>query len=71
MTRRAAFTQADVAKVLKGARQAGAQVTRIEIEPGGRIVALIGAPDQSEGDADEWSRRIHAKREQRAAGQRH
>lgn len=66
MTKPAVFTQTDIAKLLRGAARAGATVTRIEIEPGGKIVAMLGETNQSEGEADEWTRRIHAKRKERS-----
>lgn len=54
MTRAAAFTQADVAKLLKGAKAAGATVTRIEIDREGKIVALFGAAGREPAVGNEW-----------------
>ena len=55
MTRPAAFTQGDVAKVLKGARAAGLSVVSIEIDRSGRIVARFGDPaGQGADETNEW-----------------
>lgn len=72
MTKRAAFTQSDVAKVLKGCKQAGATPSRIEIAPDGRIVALFGKPEENAHDEDdEWAKRINAFRKARSPRERH
>lgn len=42
MTRPAAFTQGDIAKVLKGAKAAGMNVASVEIDRSGKIVAWFG-----------------------------
>lgn len=39
MTRAAAFTQGDVARLAKGLRQAGFHAVRFEIRPTGEIIA--------------------------------
>jgi hypothetical protein len=39
------FTQADVARALKGAKAAGVDVGRVEIDKDGKIVVVVGKPD--------------------------
>ena len=54
MTKPAIFTQGDVQKVLKGARAAGMELSRLEIDRAGRIVAVFR---DGRGDLDnqnEW-----------------
>ncbi len=70
MSRRAAFTQTDIARLLKGARAAGEPVRRVEIDQTGNIVAVFGARDEDATTEDEWSRAIRAKRE-RTSAKRH
>jgi hypothetical protein len=41
MSRRAAFTKADVSRALKGAVVAGLPVARFEIDQDGRIVVIL------------------------------
>jgi hypothetical protein len=68
MTRPAVFTQGDISKLLKGARSAGYSVSRVEIDPTGKIVAQLGeggAPSLENGD-DEWGSAISAKKERTA-----
>jgi hypothetical protein len=66
----AAFTQTDIARLLKGAKQAGETVRRIEIDRAGNIVAEFGTREDDGASEDEWSRAIRAKRE-RTAAKRH
>lgn len=40
MTRKARFTLADVARAIKAVRSTGAEVARVEIAEGGRIVVV-------------------------------
>lgn len=70
MSRRAAFTQTDIARLLKGARAAGESVRRVEIDRTGNIVAEFVAREEDGAAEDEWSRAIRAKRE-RTAAKRH
>lgn len=49
--RRSAFRQNDLVKTLKAAKAAGIEVARIEIDPDGKIVAVLGT-----GDGDNPSR---------------
>jgi len=51
MSRRPArFTQADVARAIKGARMAGIEVRSVEIARDGRISIKAGSPPVAEGD---------------------
>jgi len=43
------FKQIDVTRVLKGAKAAGMDVAKVEIDKDGRIVVIIGEPDASNG----------------------
>lgn len=72
MTRPAVFTQSDVAKLLKGARSAGYKVSRVEIDPNGKIVAQLSQDDAllEASSGDEWEITINAKKE-RAPKERH
>ncbi|RYE42043.1 MAG: hypothetical protein EOP24_34325 [Hyphomicrobiales bacterium] len=55
MSRPAAFTQGDVAKVLKGAKAAGLSVASIEIDRSGKIVARFGRVAETEAaSGNEW-----------------
>ena len=54
----AAFRQADVTRAMRGAQAAGMQVTRVEIEPDGKIVVSSdksGAPTD-ESPLEVWRR---------------
>jgi len=72
MSKPAAFTQSDIARVLKGAKAAGETVRRLEIDRGtGNIIAEFGQRgEDAASDDNEWMRAIRAKRE-RAAAKRH
>lgn len=51
------FRQRDVTAAIKAVRAAGCAVARAEIEPeNGRIVVVIGEPEQQQGakDQNEW-----------------
>jgi len=56
MTRPAVFTQADIAKLLKGAKAAGMSVASVEIDRSGKIVARFGAAagEAVAPEANEW-----------------
>ena len=66
MTRQAIFTQGDIAKLLKGAQAAGVQVSRVTIDPSGKIVADFAQADNNDSEPDEWGARIRAKTQQPA-----
>lgn len=56
MTAKAKFTKADVTRAIKGVQAAGMTITRVEIEPDGRIV--VGCePSDSTSD---WKRKSAA-----------
>lgn len=40
----AAFNQADVVRAVRAAHKAGLPIARVEIEPGGKIVVVVGDP---------------------------
>lgn len=54
MSKPAAFTQGDISKLLKGAKAAGATVTRVVIDRSGRIVADFGKPGNDAPEPNEW-----------------
>ncbi|KFC62727.1 hypothetical protein FF80_03294 [Devosia sp. LC5] len=54
MSKPAAFTQGDISKLLKGAKAAGATVTRVIIDRSGRIVADLGTPADDVPEQNEW-----------------
>ncbi len=71
MSRPTVFTQGDISKLLKGAKAAGQSVSRVEIDPTGKIVAHLGEADASFMESgNEWDRAINAKKE-RPAKERH
>jgi hypothetical protein len=55
---RSTFRQQDLTKAVKAVAVAGVDIRRIEIEPGGKIVIIVGngelEPDRQEGN--EWDR---------------
>lgn len=70
MGRSVAFKQADVARVLKGAKAAGAKVQRIEIDRAGKIVAIFAGADDA-GGINEWDEVFRDAEAKRAAPERH
>jgi len=53
--RPAAFRQADLKRALQAAKAAGLQVSRIEIEPTGKIMIFIGTHGTvAEAPLDQW-----------------
>lgn len=62
--RRAPFTQADIARALKGAASAGLRVARLEIDAEGKIVIIseTGAPPPEPAtEFDAWRAKRHAR----------
>ncbi|MBE0580814.1 hypothetical protein [Devosia sp.] len=54
MTKAAPFTQADITKLLKGAKAAGMTVRRITIDRSGRIIADFADTPVEAGEPNEW-----------------
>lgn len=57
MARKAtAFTQAGIARAVKGVEASGAKVARVELEPDGRIVVVTAeaAATHPESPLDKW-----------------
>ena len=54
MTRRAAFTKAEVTRALQAVQAAGLPVARCEIAPDGRIVVLTESTAAPESPLDAW-----------------
>ena len=54
------FKQRDLTRALRGAKAAGIEVGRIEIDPTGKISVVIGKPDitntvaETNSDVGEW-----------------
>lgn len=70
MTKPAMFTQADIAKLLKGAKAAGLTVASVEIDRSGKIVARFGSADGdvTPAEANEWDEVLpHGQGERTAA----
>ena len=69
MSKPAVFTQASVARLLKGAKSAGMKVTRVEIDRSGKIVALIdGADNDAATEPNEWDVVFNAEEKRPAKG---
>ena len=68
MTKAAVFTQGDISKLLKGAKAAGATVTRVVIDRSGRIVADLGKPTDDAPDQNEWDVVFDAQEKRPAKG---
>ena len=71
MARSVAFKQADVARVLKGAKAAGAKVSRIEIDRSGKIVAIFAGAGQDDGGVNEWDEVFKDAEKKRSPAERH
>jgi hypothetical protein len=54
MTVAARFTKADMKRAVSGVIAAGVPVRKVEVDPNGKIVILIGLPNQGQEDDDEW-----------------
>ena len=52
------FSQTDVTRALRGARAAGVQMARVEIDKDGRIILMVAKPtehsDNVGGELNEW-----------------
>lgn len=68
MTKPAVFTQGDISKLLKGAKAAGATVTRVEIDRSGRIVAQFGPASEDVPEPNEWDVVFNAQEKRTAKG---
>ncbi|WP_442753884.1 hypothetical protein ACNHKD_12880 [Methylocystis sp. JAN1] len=44
--RKPRVSQSEMTKALRAARDSGHNVQRVEIEPGGRIIVIMGEPEQ-------------------------
>jgi len=53
---RQAFTVAALRRAVKGVKEAGIEVSRVEIEPNGKIVVITesDAATRGESDLDKW-----------------
>jgi hypothetical protein len=56
MRRAAAFRQNDITRALRAAAQAGRDVSRVEIDPDGKIVLVLGKPLESESTTPDGSK---------------
>lgn len=58
MSRRACiFRQTDLTRAVKGARAAGIEIERVEINKDGRIIVVAGKPPETtheSGERNEW-----------------
>jgi|JI10StandDraft_1071094.scaffolds.fasta_scaffold205456_3 hypothetical protein len=53
-SRASAFKQRDLTRALKGAKAGGVSVTRIEIDPNGKIVMMAATATPPAGAGDSW-----------------
>ena len=52
----APFRQQDVVKVIRAAKMAGVDIRRIEIDPNGKIVIIVGDSEPDQREVNEWDR---------------
>ncbi|WP_197027188.1 hypothetical protein [Methylopila sp. 73B] len=52
--RTATFTQAEVSRILKGAKAAGVPIRGVEVDRNGKIVVLVGEPQDQATPANPW-----------------
>jgi hypothetical protein len=52
----AAFRQADVVRAIRAAKAAGVDIRRIEIDPNGKIVIIVGNGEPDQREENEWDR---------------
>ena len=50
------FRQKDVTRAIRAARAAGVDIARIEIDPDGKIVIILGNGEPDPREANEWDR---------------
>ena len=48
------FRQQDLVRALKGAKAAGIDVARVEIDKSGKIVIVTGEGEPQDGERNEW-----------------
>lgn len=73
MSRPAAFTQADILKLIKAAKAGGANLASVEIDRTGKIVAKFGpaeAADETAAGFNEWDEVLTDGQAQRAPHRR-
>ncbi len=54
MTAQARFREVDVKRAAAGVMRAGVPISRIEIDPDGKIVIIAGQPDEGR-ESNEWA----------------
>lgn len=67
MARRVAFRQADVQRAVAGAKAAGVEVGRVEIDQAGKIVIVSGKAEAAHEQPDHlaaWKANRHAREAQ-------
>ena len=52
----AAFRQQDVVRAIRAAKVAGVDIRRIEIDPDGKIVIIVGDGEPDQREVNEWDR---------------
>jgi len=52
----APFRQQDVVKAIRAAKVAGVDIQRIEIDPNGKIVIIVGNGEPDHWEVNEWDR---------------
>jgi hypothetical protein len=50
------FRQQDVTKAVKAVAAAGVHIARIEIDPNGKIVIIVGNSEPDQREVNEWDR---------------
>ena len=52
----AAVRQQDVVRAIRAAKVAGVDIRRIEIDPNGKIVIIVGDSERDQREVNEWDR---------------
>jgi len=52
----AAVRQQDVVRAIRAAKVAGVDIRRIEIDPNGKIVIIVGDGEPDQREVNEWDR---------------